>query len=287
MTIRYEVAQLASDSFSVFVIHTESPLIWRQVAVFASRDRADSYATMENEFANWPESNLRADELPVTDAPPEPVSGLAGPANRQIVRASEIAVAEPENTPENVPENVPVEPQNPAQLKIDHLDPLTEMQASVFRAIVAGAKTYKQIGMDTAVSNPTDHTLALMRKGYIGTDAKGGYIPLVTGEPRITTAAYKNSWTEAQLAGLRALCETGGDFKAFAASVGRTENACRTMAHVRGLYKTWKQARYAEKSEDTVKLLEPEPEVVPPPHANGFDGKIVLGDLNHAQRLSY
>lgn len=292
---RYAVAQIAPDSFSVFVIHDETPLLWRQVAVFASRERADSYATMENDLAQWGADDgaqARADELPVTDILPEPVSGLASVMNRAVIRAgageTTTIVALPAPDRDAVLQLLEEEPlvvagpQVPGLLDASTLDPITEKQAAVFKAVCEGAMTFSQIAKRAGVSNASDNCNVLQNKGYIKFDyVANRYVPLASGAPRTATPQNKNSWTPEQLDVLRALCEAGGDFDAFGASIGRTGNACRTQANIRNWYRTWSEARYGKTSEVTRKIPEPAP--TEEPVAEPESSPIILGDLNHAQ----
>ncbi len=133
------------------------------------------------------------------------------------------------------------------------LDPLTEKQAKVFKALCerafAGKTTYgSDIKHLSGHDNIQDALSSLELKGYaVRCGERGAWFwkPLAKGEPRIETAESVYRWTEEAFGDLEQVCLAGGDLEACAARVGRTVGATINQARSRGWYREWQRVTAA------------------------------------------
>jgi hypothetical protein len=99
-TYRYIVATVSEQDHVVAVTYQDKPGIWRVIASFAARERADDFAEIENEFATeeWPEEtgSCRGGECSApsdAEIPDEPKSALVPGQIVRVKDAEKLAIA--------------------------------------------------------------------------------------------------------------------------------------------------------------------------------------------------
>ena len=245
--VNYRVATLSPTDHAVFVVHQETPDAWRLIARFIDRDRADSFADVEN-CCLEDEPLWEADVQPCLNAPAAPPSKLSrlNAEQRDLPTPSRTPPETLDNTEQQDEPDDDTEQKEPPE-KTD-LKPLTPKQAAALFGLKEALKKDKRPSLSNirkhagigAASIQTNLEM-LADKGYIENRGERGapdWHVLFQGDPVIEeNGNAPTRWTDEEDDALRKLFSqqtvTRADVELFAKSISRTPGAC--IQHARSL----------------------------------------------------